>query len=90
MLAFQFVARQQVVELLLRWLPVNQAEVFTVVLQVTPHTVFPIWISHPQPGVVAVIRSKALRDLSVAIEALESWRAGPELMATRTLRGSSE
>jgi hypothetical protein len=89
MLAFQLVARLQVIELLLRQLPVDQVEVFTVVLQVTPHAVFAIRIFHSQPGVVSVIRRKTLRNLFVAVEALESWRAGPKLVATRALRGSA-
>jgi len=44
---------------------------------------------HSQPGVVAMIGSKTLPYLFVTIEALEGWRAGPELMATRALGRSA-
>jgi hypothetical protein len=90
MLAFQLVARLQVIELILRRLPVDQAEVFSVVLQVAADAIPAVRILHSQPGVVAMIRRKTLRNLFVAIEALESWRAGPELMATRALGGSAQ
>jgi len=89
MLAFQLVARLQVIELLLRWLPVDQAEVFSVVLQMAADAIPAVRILHSQAGVVAVIRSKTLGNLFVAIKALEGWRAGPELMATRALSGST-
>ena len=89
MLAFQLVTCLLVIELLLRWLPVDQAEVFSVVLQMAADAIPAVQILHSQPGVVAVIRSKTVRNLFVAIEALEGWRAGPELMATRALRGSA-
>ena len=87
MLAFQLVARLQVIELLLGRLPVNQGEVFSVVLQMAPHAVFPIEVSHSQLSMVAVIRNKALRDLLMAIEALEGGHAGAKLVTTRALRG---
>ncbi len=89
MLAFQLVACLQVIELILRRLPVDQVEVFSVVLQVAADTIPAVRILHSQPGVVAVISSKTLRNLFVAIEALEGRRAGPELMATRALGGSA-
>ena len=90
MFAFQLVARELMVKLLLRWLPMNQAKVFSVVLQVAADTIPAVRILHSQPGVVAMIRSKTLCNLFVAVQALESWRAGPELMATRTLGGSAQ
>jgi hypothetical protein len=89
MLAFQLVARLQVIELLLRWLPVNQGEVFTVVLQMAVDAIPAVRVLHSQPSVVTVIRSKTLRNLFVAIEAFEGRRADPELMATRALGGSA-
>jgi hypothetical protein len=90
MLAFQLVARLQVIELILRRLPVDQPEVFSVVLQVAADAIPAVRILHSQPGVVAMIRRKTLRNLFVAIEALEGRRAGPELMATRALGGSAQ
>jgi len=89
MLAFQLVASQQVIELLLRRLPVDQAEVFSVVLQMAADAIPAVRMLHSQPGVVAMIGSKTLPYLFVTIEALEGWRAGPELMATRALSGSA-
>jgi hypothetical protein len=68
---------------------VDQAEVFSVVLQMAADAISAVRILHSQPGVVAVIRSKTLRNLFVAIEALEGRRAGPELMAARALGRSA-
>jgi hypothetical protein len=68
---------------------VDQAEVFSVVLQVAADAIPAVRILHSQPGVVTVICSKALRNLFVAIEAFEGWRTGPELMATRALGRSA-
>ena len=56
MLAFQYVACELMVELLLRWLPVNQAEVFSIVIQVAPHAVLAIGIGHSQARVIAVVQ----------------------------------
>jgi hypothetical protein len=89
MLAFQLVARLQVIKLILRRLPVDQVEVFAVVLQMAADAVPAVWMLHSQPGVVAMIGSKTLPYLFVTIEALEGWRAGPELMATRALGRSA-
>jgi hypothetical protein len=89
MFAFQLVARLQVIELILRRFPVDQVEVFSVVLQMAAYAISAVRILHSQPGVVAVVRSKTLRNLFVAIQALEGWRAGPELMAAPALGGSA-
>jgi hypothetical protein len=89
MLAFQLVARLLVIKVLLRRLPVDQTEVFSIVLQMAADTVPAVRILHSQPGVVTVIRRKTVRNLFVAVQALEGWHAGPELMATRALRGSA-
>ena len=47
-LAFEGVTGEAMVEVLLRRLPVNQAEIFAVVLQVATHTIFAIGILHLQ------------------------------------------
>jgi hypothetical protein len=86
-LALQFVARQPVIELFLRWLPVNQAEVFTVMIQVAAHTISAVGVGHLQLKVIAVLGRQPLGNFLVAIQALESGRTGPELVATRALRG---
>ena len=55
-LAFQHVSRELMVELLLRWLPVNQVEVFPIVIQVAPHAVLAIGIGHSEARVITVIQ----------------------------------
>ena len=46
MFAFQLVPRQFMIELLLRRLPVDQAKILSVVLQMASHTVFAVRVSH--------------------------------------------
>ncbi len=45
---FEGVAGQAMIEVLFRRLPVNQTEIFTVVLEVAAHTIFAIGILHLQ------------------------------------------
>lgn len=89
-LAFQLVARQPMIELFLRWLPMDQTEVFSVVVQVAVHAVLAVRAFHLQARMVAVVRSQPSRYLFVAIEALEGRHAGAKLMATRALRGTRQ
>jgi hypothetical protein len=89
MLALQLVARLQVIELLLRWLPVNQGEVFSVVLQMAADAIPAVRVLHLKPRMVAVLRHQPLSHFLVAVQAFEGWCAGPELMATRALGGSA-
>jgi len=88
--AFQNVSRELVVELLLRRLPVNQVEVFAIVIQVAPHTVFAVGVRHSEARVIAVVQRQSLRYFFVALEALKSRRVGSELMATRALCGPTQ
>ncbi len=55
-LAFQHVPCEPMVELFLRWLPVNQPEVFPIVIQVAPHAVLAVGVRHSQPCMVAVVQ----------------------------------
>lgn len=88
--ALQRVPRLLVVKLFLSWLPMNQIEIFAVVLQVAPHAVFPVGILHSEPRVIAVVVGQALRDFFVAVQALKRWRARTKLMATCALRRATE
>lgn len=88
-LAFQLVPRQTVVELLLGGLPVDQAELFAVMIQVATNTISPVGVGHLELEVITVLGRQSLGDFLVAIQALESGRAGPELVATRALRGAA-
>jgi hypothetical protein len=90
MLAFQFIARQPVFELLLRRLPVNQAKVFAIVFQMAADAIFAIRIRHLKQRMVAMLFRQTLCHFLVATQALENGRAGPELMATRALRCSAQ
>lgn len=84
------VAGQSVVELLLRRFPVNQTEVFTVVLQVAANALLPIRILHLHAEVVAVFVGEGFGDFFVAIEAFESGSFGTEDVARIALRGSGQ
>jgi hypothetical protein len=77
------------VELLLRGLPVNQAEVFPIVIQVAANAVLALGICHTQPRMVTVIQSEPLRYFLVTIEAFKGGSASAKLMAACALRGSA-
>ena len=90
MLDFQVVARQTVIKLLFRWLPVDQVELFSVMLQVTTDTIFAIRIGHLEPGMISMPSGDALCHFLVTVNALEGWRAGTELMTACALCGPTE
>lgn len=86
MFSHQVVARQAMIELFFRRLPMNQLEVRAVVFQVAAHAVFAIRIRHRKARVIPVLRGEGLSDLLVAIQAFEGRRAGAKFVATRALR----
>ena len=63
----------------------DEVEVLTVVVEMAADTLFAIRVPHLNLGVISVLGGQALRDLFVAIEALEGGRAGAELVAARAL-----
>jgi hypothetical protein len=69
----------------LRRFPADECEIHAVVFEVASHAVLAVRVTHSEPGVIPMIRSKPLRDLFVAVEALERGCARPELMAACTL-----
>lgn len=87
---FQLVTGHLVIKLFLRRLPVNQIEIFAVVLKVAANAVFAIGIAHLNLEVVAVLGGKAPGDFLVAIHALKGRSVGAELMAARALRRSCQ
>ena len=88
--ALQSVSRKLVVKLLLRGLPVNQRKINPIVFQMAAHTVFAAGILHPEPRVISTVSRKTLRDLFVAVEALECRSARTELVASRALSRSCQ
>ena len=86
MLPFKFVTCQSVIKLFLGRLPVNQMEIFAVVLQMAANAVLATRILHLKLEVIAVLGVEAPGNFFVAIEALKRRRAGSELMAARALR----
>jgi hypothetical protein len=86
--AFEGVAGQLVVELLLRWLPVNERKIKPVVFEMAVHAICATGIFHAEPRVISAICSEMLRNLFVTIETLERWCAGAELVAARALPGA--
>lgn len=89
-LPFQVVTRQPVVKLFLRRLPMQEIEIFAVVLEMATHAILAIGVRHLNLGVIAVLRRQPLCHFLMAIEAFESGRAGSELMAARTLCSSGQ
>jgi hypothetical protein len=85
---FQIVSRQTVVELLLRWFPVQKMEVCAVVLQVATHTILAIRVRHLNLCVIPMLGREPLRYFFMTIETFEGWSAATKLMAARTLRSS--
>jgi len=86
--AFEGVAGQLVVELLLRRLPVKQREIETVMFEVAAHAIFAVGILHGQPRVISAVCSEMLGNLFVTVETLEGRGAGAELVAGCALRRS--
>ena len=89
-LSLQLVARHTVIKLFLRSLPMDQVEILAVVFQVATDAVFAIGIPHLKLGVIAVLCFQPFRYFFMAIQALESRRAGAELVAGYALGGSGQ
>lgn len=87
-LAFQIVARQAMVELFLGRLPMNEAEICSVVFEMATDAILAIGISHLQLGMIPVLGGKSTRHFLVTIEALKDRSAGSKLVAARALQGS--
>ena len=68
------------IELLLRWVPMHESEVYAVVLQVAAHAIPAVGILHAQLCVKSPAHRQALGDLLVAIETLKGRRAGAKLV----------
>ena len=84
-LAFQSIAGLAMIELLLRRLPVDEAEVFTVVFGMAARAIL-VWIvSLDHSRVEALVCGEALVDFSVAVQTLEA-SAAAELVAAGALR----
>jgi hypothetical protein len=66
-LSLEFVAGLTVIKLLLGWLPMDEFEIFAVVLEVAVHALFAIWILELQLPVISVFCGEALSDLFVAV-----------------------
>ncbi len=90
MLSFQVVASQAMIKLFLQRLPVDQIEVFAVMLQMAADTVLAIGVFHMDLVMIAMLGRQPLRDFFVALQALEGGRAGPELVAACALGRSRQ
>ena len=90
MFPIERVAREPVIELFERHLPMDQIEIESVVLQVAAHAIFALRILHLETRVIAVVPCKRLSDLLVALDAFECWSVRAKLMATRALRRSRQ
>ncbi len=61
-----------------------------IVFQMAAHTIFAAGILHPEPRLISTVSRKMLRDLFVAVEALECRSARTELVASRALSRSCQ
>ena len=86
MLSLQVVARQPMIKLFLRRLPVNEIEVLTVVFKMAADAVFAVRVPHLNLRVISALRRQPLRHFLMTIETFEGRSASTELMATRALR----
>ena len=86
MFSLQRVAGKLVVEFFEWFFPVNQIEIFAVMLEMAVNAIPPVGIWQLESRVVSVLGIEALRNLLVAIEAFECRRARAELMAAGALR----
>jgi hypothetical protein len=89
-LSFQLVAGQAMIKLFLRRLPVDQAKVHAVVIQMAANAVLAIGVGHLKLIVIAMLGRKPLGDFFVALEALEGGRAGAKLVAGIALRCAAQ
>ena len=67
----------------------NEAEIHAIVIEVAADTILAIGILHLDLGVISVLRGQSLGNFFMAIQAFESRRAGPELVAAGALYGSA-
>ena len=79
--AFELIARQPMFELLFRRFPMNEIEVFPIVLQVAAYAVLAIRILHLHLEVIAVLGGEILGDFLVAFQTFIRGSAGAELVA---------
>ena len=80
------IAGRPMVELLERWLPMNQRKILAIVFEVTPHAIPAVGIFHPNLRVESPMTCQPLRDLFMAVETFKCWCTCPELVAGRALR----
>ena len=71
MLSLQWIPGLPVVKLLKRGFPMHQRKIRAIVFQMATHAVFSVAIFQLKSRVIPVVSGKPLRDLSMAIEALE-------------------
>jgi hypothetical protein len=90
MFAFESIAGGTMVEVLFRWLPVNEVEVLSVVFQVAAHAIFALRILHLKAEVKAVFVRQGFRDFLMAIEAFKCGSTRTEDVAGITLRCAVE
>lgn len=88
MLIHERIAGQPMIELLERWLPMNQSEIHSVVFEVAPNAIAAIGIFHSNLRVESLMGCQLLSDFFMAVETFECWCARPELVAGRALRSA--
>jgi hypothetical protein len=88
MLIHERIAGQPMIELLERWLPMNQSEIHSIVLEVAPNAIAAIGIFHSNLPVESLMGWQPLRDFFMAVKTFECWCARPELVAGRALRSA--
>jgi len=78
-----------VIDSLAFWIPVNQGEIDTVVIRVTPRALFAVYRIRPHPKVVhAALLDKPLADLRMAFKTFKLLGASAQAMTFSTVRRS--
>ena len=86
MLPFQRIPGLAMVKLLECGLPVHQRKVGAIVLKMAAYAILSVGVSHLKQGVIAVMTSQPLRNLSMAIKTLKGGRARAKLVTASALR----
>jgi hypothetical protein len=90
MFAFEWIASELVIELFSGFFPMDKREIRTIVFEVATNTILPVGILHFELRVIAAVLGQELGNFFVAIKAAKCWRLRSKLVATRTLRSSTE
>ena len=89
-LSLEQITGEAVIELLYGRFPMNDRKIHPIMFEVASDAVFAIQILHLEQRMISPVLGEQAGNFLVTVETLEGWRAGAELMATRTLSRTAE